>query len=268
VSLIERPHEKLPFWSTVGRSYAVWTKNLRELARMSWLWLVVTSPFLALYGWWYLPTVFVSPSPVPGGHPEPETALSIAWDVLDKLITLPMMTSIAVAWHRLLLRGERGATATYLRFDRIVISYGILAFVLYLITVAADVLRRMMGPYEPASIEGNVLNIGTAIVLFAAHYVSIRISVCLPATALGRQDVTPEAAWMATEGNGLRLMAGDLLTGLPAGLGAMIVFFVTSPGNVGVWVCLSVLFVFAGMIQVGFLSIAYKYFFEQDTTIR
>jgi hypothetical protein len=47
---------KLPLWRTVGLSYRLWAGNFSELVRISWLWLVLMTPVLAIASWRRLPS--------------------------------------------------------------------------------------------------------------------------------------------------------------------------------------------------------------------
>ena len=66
---------------------------------------------------------------------DPNPFLTLVSQLIGQVIMLPAVASVAVAWHRLLLRGERPGTGHYLRFDRVVIGYAILAFWIGLITL-------------------------------------------------------------------------------------------------------------------------------------
>src|SRR5882757_6124970 len=114
---------KLPLWRTVGESYAIWARNLPELMRITWLWLLIMAPVLLALMWWQVPTFTIIMEAARTGRPDPTPALTLVVQLLNGVIMLPMLASIAVAWHRLLLRDEHVAGNTYLRVDGIVIGY-------------------------------------------------------------------------------------------------------------------------------------------------
>ena len=50
----QRP-AKLPFWCTVGSSYAMPFSHLGTLGRATWLWLAVMTPVLLAFSWFLAP---------------------------------------------------------------------------------------------------------------------------------------------------------------------------------------------------------------------
>ena len=46
---------KLPFWCTVGSSYAMPFSHLGTLGRATWLWLAVMTPVLLAFSWFLAP---------------------------------------------------------------------------------------------------------------------------------------------------------------------------------------------------------------------
>src|SRR5882672_9371473 len=119
-------HPKLPLWRTIGQAYAIWARNLPELIRISWLWLLIMTPVLAILMWWQVPTFTAMIDAAKAGRPDPTPAITLLAQVLNGVVMLPMLASIAVAWHRLLLRHEHVGSGTYLRFDGIVLGYGLM----------------------------------------------------------------------------------------------------------------------------------------------
>src|ERR1043166_6240033 len=49
------PSNKLPVGQTVGAAYAIWFKNLPELIRIAWLWLLIMAPIVFALNWWEQP---------------------------------------------------------------------------------------------------------------------------------------------------------------------------------------------------------------------
>jgi hypothetical protein len=98
---------KLPFWRTLGEAYGVWFKNLPELIRIAWLWILIMAPIVGLFMWWQAPITMEVMQNARAGKLDPDPALSALMQVINLVIILPILSSIAVAWHRLLLRNCR-----------------------------------------------------------------------------------------------------------------------------------------------------------------
>jgi hypothetical protein len=249
---------KLPVWSTFAKACVLWAKNLPELLRVSWLWLIVYAPVLSLFWWYSLPHLKTSMQAMLAHHPDPTPIVTNLVNLLSELILVPMAASIAVAWHRLLLRSERSPTSTYLRFDRIVIAYAILTF-LYLLTAQNSSLLRQMSRFLAFIIDITVL------------YLTMRLIVYLPAKAIDRRDITLALAWRATRDNGWRLVIGHGLAVFPMVPLILPLYFwaIGTHGNRAMAAAIGVAFSFSsvigGMIAVAFLSLAYRHFFEDST---
>jgi hypothetical protein len=208
---------KLPVWRTVGACYATVSRNLGQLARISWLWLLIMLPVYAAQHW-------LDRAPLEG---EGVTAAFIEVAALGAMIAavvaeLLFLASIAVAWHRLILRQERVTAPAYLRLDRTVWLYLIRSLLLALLVmvpvaiplaliglseVAATVAGDLVVVLGLSLLGGSVVVLGQILVLLL---VVPRLSLVLPALALG-QPLSPREAWRASRANTLRL---GLATGL------------------------------------------------------
>jgi membrane-anchored glycerophosphoryl diester phosphodiesterase (GDPDase) len=110
-----------------------------------------------------------------------------------------------------------------------------------------------------------------SIVLF---FVSARLFLMLPAKALERDDITLGTVWAATKRNSWRMVWGYVFCLLPmvvVGGGIGIAFWLSSALEsravaATVWTALTLTWIIFGMVSVGFLSLAYRHFFEQDTS--
>jgi hypothetical protein len=266
--------QKLPLWNTIGRSYALWAGNFAELIRISWLWLLVMTPVIAILMWWQVPLFLDLIAAAKAGRPHPAPGLAAVAQALSGLVILPMAASIAVAWHRLLLRDEH-VTGTYFRFDSVVVGYGVLFFLISLLPTVPSYLGQIYQgmTQEPGSTEVNaaamiVSTIGS-ILSIAAWFVSGRLFMMLPAKAIGRDDVTLGTAWDATRGNTWRLFWGYFFCLIPVViLGAILTgwIFAAQPSPMAVtvvWTLLTFSYAIFGMVGVGFLSLAYRHFFER-----
>src|SRR5215470_18907965 len=134
---ISPPH-RLPVWQSVRASYAIVARNLGQLARIVWLWLLIMVPVHVALSW------LEQAKLVPAGA---QTALGWAGALAEALpvpIELPFLASIAVAWHRLVLRQERVTRPTYLRFDRVVWRYTLYSFALFLMPRGVPVICALL----------------------------------------------------------------------------------------------------------------------------
>ena len=260
-AIVERP--RLPFWRTVGQAYALWGRNFSVLVRASWLWLLLLTPFLLIEAWLRAPhdaallkaarsaQLVVEPALLPG----------IAALVLSLFVMLPAAASIAVAWHRLVLRNERPRRGIYLRFDSIVVGYVLFLAVIW-------VPGRAIGLLMTATGRSTVVWIGI-VASFVLLFIVPRISLALPATALGRNDVTFGAAWRATGQNTWRMFWANLICFLPTSIVGDLALRLLplDPSRTAMTLAdaaLDFLTIPLGMIPVGMLSVAYRHFFERS----
>jgi hypothetical protein len=269
---------KLPLWRTIGQAYALWSRNFSELIHVCWLWMLVMAPIMAVWMWWQIPALTEMMDKALSQQPfvDPHPLRTMLTQVLGQVIFLPALASVAVAWHRLLLRSEHPAPGPYLRFDALVIGYAILAFLIGLITLApnyvSSIFQIATGTSASAQdvaalVVQTVAGLGTIVVFF----VVARVSLALPAKALGRDDVTLGVAWRASRRNSWRMVWAYFFCILPwMAIGGIMSFMLFKPANsqvtiMLVWLVLSLLWIPAGMISVGMLSLAYRHFFERAT---
>jgi hypothetical protein len=195
---------KLPVWSTVGACCAIVWRNLGQLVRIAWFLLLIMLPVYAVTYWLSWPWSAGSTGEA-GGFVEQ----FFAW--LPNLIELPFLASIAVAWHRLLLRQERFEGSLYFRFDATVWRYAALSL---------GLLVASTGPlyYSPSSppreLEIGIIISLLVIVIAMSFLVLPRLSIALPAIALDER-LTLVQAWRVSDGNSWRLGIATLLCALP-----------------------------------------------------
>jgi hypothetical protein len=201
---------KLAVWRTVRSCYATVLQNLDQLVRISWLWLLVMVPVYAA-AHWLVSNVWE----LPGIPPMPRWVHVIAV-VLPLVVELPFLASIAVAWHRLVLRHERISASAYLRLDTSVWLYVLYSLVFLAITIA-PVLCAVPSIGQSASeiLLSLLIAALIALTLAAPIFLLPRLSIVLPALALGERLSLWEA-WRATRGNTLRLALATCLCMLPA----------------------------------------------------
>jgi hypothetical protein len=196
---------RLPVWRTVGACYAIVARNLSQLVRISWLWLLIMLPAYAAVHWLIWSEA---------GQPE-SGIIAQALTMLPNVIELPALASIAVAWHRLVLREEGVNDAFYLRLDRAVWWYALVLFVFLALAVgpfvsgAAPVLAL---PENPDGLWVVLMYVAAGLAI--ALLVLPRVWLVLPAIALG-EPLSLAGAWRATRGNTWRLAWAGLLCSLP-----------------------------------------------------
>jgi len=256
---------KLPLWRSVGEAYALWGRNFAEILRLSWPWMAVIALPLAIIVWLQGSTVTGAMEAARAGRPvlEEHPLADMILQLVGQLIALPALASVAVAWHRLVLRGEHAGPELYLRRDGVVIGYAILLFWIGLITRAPNSAGRLL-----QAVTGPVraLQTLTGLVALIALFIVARLSLALPALAVGRAEISFGAAWAATKGNSWRLFWGYLFCILPWVVVVVAVEFLFLTGDrvlaTLVLLAIGLVWIPVGMISVGFLSLAYRHFFE------
>jgi hypothetical protein len=280
------PYPKLPFWDTVSLSYSTYFSQFIDVLRASWLWLLVVAAFTGFASWqqwsWLARTMENLNSGLPPQMPRP-TQMVVLLN-LANILLLFAGVSIAVAWHRLMilneqpgLSGSNVATGNLWRY----IVMAIALFLVMFVPTAAIMLpafyflapaRATLAPIPPEFFL--LLLLG-----FAAYAVgtavAFRLTLLLPARAIGNSGLTFKQAWNRTRGNVWRLFWGIVVTTMPALLIAELVFVLGArpyfPGmDVGEdfatrMTAMSTLFVVYYLlilpIGIGFLSHAYRHFF-------
>jgi hypothetical protein len=264
---------KLPLWRTIGQSYAIWFKNLPELVRIAWIWILIMAPIVGLFMWWQAPAMIELMQNARTGKLDPNPGMTTLMQAINSIILLPMLSSIAVAWHRLLLRDEH-VSGPYLRFDSVVVGYAVLFFLIALLFSVPQYLSQIYAALTqpPAATEISpgalAVTLVSSILTLVAMFFACRLFVVLPAKALGR-DISFGTAWAATRKNSWRLFWGYMLSLLPlaviaGGIGFWIASAQPSRGvAASIWTILTLLWALFGMVGVGFLSLSYRHFLER-----
>jgi hypothetical protein len=114
---------------------------------------------------------------------------AVLGSLLPNVIELPALASIAVAWHRLILRGERVTGAICLRLDRVVWAYVLILFAFLVLGFAPMVVAASRPALHPW------LRLASAASLAVMLLLLPRLSLMLPGVALSERL---SAAWRAT----------------------------------------------------------------------
>jgi hypothetical protein len=204
-----------------------------------------------------------------------------AYTSLPVLIVSIGVFIIVVRWHRMIVRGMTpGETrrwarrAALLYFARglllgaiggaIGIVCGLLPIVLMRGLPIPDDVGRWL---TVASIVGAVL---------AALLIVGRLSLILPAGAVGDYHVTMRRAWQMSRGNSWRILAGSALASGPVIIvdvliNGLIEALPSMSGNIASLLAMLtlslLLFVLTAIVQASFLSYAYRYLAETDDQV-
>jgi hypothetical protein len=287
MSLAEGPpdlaYPKLPFWHTVGLSYSTYFRDFIDALRASWLWLILTAGFAGFAGWqqwsWMATAVAKLQPGVPPQMPK-STEMSVLLDVVNILLLFAGV-SIAVAWHRLMILNERPgfsgsnvATGNLWRYIGVAIAIFLIGWLPAAVVMfpALFFLSTAAGS-QPS--PGYFLVILPILVLYAVGIaITLRLSLLLPARAVGDVSLTIKQAWRRSRGNTWRLFWGLLLTTIPpwllAEIGFVMVVGVPGPANFAgedfvanmtvASTVFSIYYLLIVPIGIGFLSHSYRHF--------
>jgi len=252
--------DRLPIWRTVAEAFAVTARNSDYLFRISWMWVLVMLPIAFVYhltafrhGW------------VCTSHPCPSG--SDAYPIGSTLLFMPMLSSIAVAWHRRLLANEVWQGRYYLRLDSSVAGYFGLALLVLVLAVGPAYVFMLRAEQAMSEDWLGRLVLVSLLAFIVGLFVSTRIWLALPAWALGRSELDLRQAWNASNRYFWRLLMGCLLCTMPvmiiAGAFAILAVDWTTAREPAVFAAWETMFdllaaFLASMPIVSFLSLAYR----------
>jgi hypothetical protein len=201
---------KLPVWQTVRASYAIVGRNLRQLLRISWVWVLIMVPVYLALDW--LAETWSRDSGAQAAH----RWLREIGAALPRPVDTPFLASIAVAWHRLILRGDRVTQATYVRLDGVVWRYVLYALAFLLLERGTLLISAFLAEYLGADlIELLAAPIAVGATMGVGLLVLPRLSLVMPALALGER-LSLRHTWRITRGNTPRLAMATAVCMLPA----------------------------------------------------
>lgn len=291
MSLIEGPpddlpYPKLPFWDVVSLSYSTYFRHFIDVLRASWLWLVVVAVFTGFASWHQWSWMAVAMANLkPGWPPQMSKPGEMALLNLANIPTLLAGVSIAVAWHRLMilneppgLSGSNVATRNLWRYIGVAIAIFLIDFLpaaVVMFPAFYFVFPSKAGGNPPPS--GFFAVIPLILVLYAVGTaVAFRLSLLLPARAVGDLSLTFKQTWRRTRGNTWRLFWGIVVTTMPplllAQIGFLTMIGAPSPANfasedfvaqmTAASAVFTVYYLLIVPIGIGFLSHAYRHFFQ------
>ena len=187
-------------------------------------------------------------------------------DFIIAALSLVIFSSIAINWHRYILLDEITESEKIFRLDRPVWNYAGRTLLIMVLSLAPIFVLLVL--------FGAVPGLGLFLViaaLFVAGIYIMRMSVALPAVALGRRDFGIRAALQATQGNNLQFAALTALNALILFTTFLALSIVVSAvGNVNMTAAkilaliLSVpVNLFLSLFSISLLSSLYGFFVEQ-----
>ena len=255
----------LPVLAAFSHAFRSTTHNLGFAFQVSWPWMLALLPINIAGNLYFLANSF--------GNSEEMNPKVFAAVLIMGICGMIAFASIAVNWHRYILLDEVPHGMERLRLDATVWRYvgNILLIGLILVVGAGGIgivlviLAVLLG-----TVGQFVAVIGAVALTLFSIVASYRLSIKLPAIALGRQDYGLLHAWTATARNSWRflglLLILFIVSGLAALAGGLVGFGLgTIGGNVGVSISvavqLAVNWVLA-ILGVTMLTSLYGYFVE------
>ena len=198
---------KLPVIDAMSHAISSTKDNLAFAFNISWPWILALLPLNVMFN------LYLVSKGIPAGQRLDTTATIIS--LVMGIFNILAYSSIAVNWHRYVLKDEVPVGMQRLRLDNLTLRYFfnvigiivIIAVMAGLLAIPISIFLIGMGVSVVGS--GNELHGGAAILvtalilpLIAFVFVSFyRLSVKLPAIALDRRDFGFRDAWGATKSN-------------------------------------------------------------------
>jgi hypothetical protein len=288
-------NSKLPLWSMIRLSYRTYFYNFPDVLRISWLWLVLIAVLTGIANrvqWSWAAAVLANMKPgIPWQTltPPPRPVEAVWLGNTANLVLLLAGISIAVAWHRRVILGERPRLSgsnvvvkSMWQFVRaglaiclIVILPGLILALMVFLT-----MRFWLHPFGiggVAKISNWQFTVLMPVIflpyLAASAAVMLRLIALLPARAVGDLALTFKETWNRTRGNVWRIFLGIAACALPPALAAHIILlglFGFGPSMFAgeafaEWTAVTstiftVYYLLVTPVAIGFLSYAYQYF--------
>jgi hypothetical protein len=275
---------KLPLWDTICLSYSTYSHNFWDVLRISWLWLAVAVPLAAIMNWLRFSSIARVVADTKRGMPISQPIETILLQNATTLVFMLAGGSIAVAWHRRIIldehpgfSGSNVATKNLWRYFWVGFAIGLIVFLPALLLVLPMFL--LMSPVVGSGAPRFPMLIPVIFLVFlVASVVMLRLSLLLPARAVGNLDLTFKETWMRTRRNTWRIFWGIAACVMPVLTAEIVLFGFFGFGFLGPGMLASQ--AFAGRmaviitiisafhlltlpIGIGFLSYSYSHFFER-----
>lgn len=253
---------RLPLRRTLSAAYQSVLGQFDVLLHIAWPWLLVMLPFEIAHSWWSHPRIRALPGSDDAAKPPPDLLERLVDPVWTLLLVIPL-SAIAVGWHRFLLRGEVPARAT-LAINGPILPYMGMALLFSVITYLPFLLPLEIDAMPEDDSFPTLIFAALAAFLVAFAVVS-RLSVALPAIAIGGPGRTLAEAWRTTRRNTWKLVIGSLLAAVPliavAILSASLANHLDRIAFAVVGGVLEVVSALLITIGVAFLSFAWRHFY-------
>lgn len=255
----------LPVFATIEQSYGLAWQHRRDYWQIARWWVLLTLPFYFIFNWltWSEMEAVLCPQP---GHEIVNATSSLVVGAIHALTFILVGASIAVAWHRLVLRGEPVPSGRYLGYGPLVKTYALFGFYLFLMSeiplfVMSTASRDLDGVYA-------AIVFGVFLSMFVILFYMVRIMVKLPAIAVENEEATVMEVLRRTRWNFWRLLWGMVFTVAPSIVVSMFVPLVCT-GNMKGAVYYTIMhytyLIVVMPIMLSFLSLSYQFFFERGT---
>ena len=218
---------KLPLWNAICRSYSMWLHNFPDVLRVSWLWLVVVGLVSWLQFSWLGGVATNARQGVPPQLPSLKSRASI---YAGGLIWLLASASVSVAWYRRIILKERPRlsggnlfTGSLWRYVGVALLISVVVFIplalaILLLSFFLSFLVAMLSLAPVLRAHPIPVGLVTITLMIAlcvtAIAVVLRLSLLLPARAVGDRERTLNETWRRTHGNIWRLFWGHLACAL------------------------------------------------------
>jgi hypothetical protein len=205
---------KLPLWKTIRLSYSSYFLNFPDVLRISWLWLAVVAPLMGIMSWLQFSLMADVIASMKRGTPASKPIETTALSNVANLVFIFAGVSIAVAWHRRIVLGEHPgfsgsnlATKSLWRYLGMGIAIGLIVLLpALLLSLPMFVL---LSPVVAGGAPRFPMLIPVIFLIYlAAFAVFLRLSLLLPARAVGDLALTFKETWKRTRGNTWRMFWG------------------------------------------------------------
>lgn len=272
---IEELRSRFPLGGTVEAAYKLTFRNWQAFFKLAWKWLLLAIiPLNIAFMLYAIPVLremqdamVKSPMTIPV---EITSKLGLAGTALSLAMSLPM-ASIAVGWHRLILRQAQPGSADTLRLDATVWRYLGIGLLFSLAIFLPSVLQMLlMGDGTNVQLfswsSQRPIWLSLALLLVIAAFVA-RLSVTLPGVALDLPEATIAGTWQRTRRHTFKLFAGAALALVPvAVLAALFNAIANAVGTDAALFSGHLLTSLARLIGVAvmltFLSLAFRHFYK------
>lgn len=228
---------RLPILGALGHALRSTWNNLPFAWHVSWPWLAILVPIsLAVEA--YLPKINPDAADPQAMARNAEAALGFS---LLGLASMLAFSSIAVSWHRYILKDDVPQGLARLRFDEVVWRYfGNTLLIVLLVVLAVLPFVLVISIFTAIIGLSNAVGetLVMAVAVLAAIPLTYRLMVKLPAIAVGNSAVNMKAAMEKTRGNSLQLCVAGVIVFLVVLLIGVVLGAVIAPlqavlGSVG-----------------------------------